>query len=109
MYGLPKTGTIAQELLQECPAKVGHHQSKIIPRHWTHKMRNICFMLVVDNFTIKYTKLEDAQHLINALKKDYTITGDWDATKFIGLTIEWDYANHKVYVHMPGYLSKALL
>jgi hypothetical protein len=58
---------------------------------------------------VKYTKLEDAQHLINALKKDYTITVDWDATKYIGLTIKWDYKNWKVYTHMPGYLPKAFL
>jgi hypothetical protein len=53
--------------------------------------------------------MEDVKHLINALQKNYTITVDWDATKCIGLTIEWDYKNQKVYVHMPGYLSKALL
>ncbi len=53
--------------------------------------------------------MEDAQHLIDALKQDYTITIDWDATKYIGLTLEWDYKNRKVYAHMPGYIQKALL
>ncbi len=72
-----------------------------------HKTRKICFTLSVDNFAIKYTKLEDAQHLIDALKNDYTITIDWDATKYIGLTIKWDYAKGKVHAHMPGYLPKA--
>ncbi len=81
MYGLPQAGIIAQELLQECLEKVGCHQHKIIPGLWTHKTRNTCFTLVVDNFAIKYTKVEDAQHLIDALKKNYTITVDWDATK----------------------------
>jgi hypothetical protein len=76
MYGLPQAGIIAQELLLEHLAKVGYHQSKIIPGLWTHKTRTICFTLVVDNFAIKYTKLEDAQHLIDAFKKDYTITLD---------------------------------
>jgi hypothetical protein len=109
MYGLPQVEIIAQELLQECLAKVGYHQSKFIPRIWTHKTRKICFTLVVDNFAIKYTKIEDAQHLINALKKDCNITDNWDTTKYIGLTIKWDYANCKVHMHMPGYLSKALL
>jgi hypothetical protein len=37
--------------------------------------------------------MKDAQHLIDALKQDYTITIDWDATKYIGLTLEWDYKN----------------
>jgi hypothetical protein len=101
MYGLPQAGIIAQELLYECLAKVGYHQSKIIPGLWTHKTRDICFTLVVDNFAIKYTNSEDTQHLINALKKDYTITVNWDATKYIGLTIKGDYVSHKVYVHMP--------
>ncbi len=77
MYGLPQVGIIiAQELLQERLAKVGYHQSKIVPGLWTHETRNICFTLVVDNFTIKYTKMEDAKHLIDALQKDYTITVD---------------------------------
>ena len=53
-------------------------------------------------------KKEDAQHLIDTLEKDYTISTDWDATKNIGLTIDWDYVKRKVHIHMPGYLSKAM-
>ncbi len=34
--------------------------------------------------------MEEAQHLIDALKQDYTITIDWDTTKYIGLTLEWE-------------------
>ena len=109
MYGLPQAGIIAQQLLEERLAKVGHHQSKIVPGLWTHETRDICFTLVVDNFAIKYTKKEDVQHLIDAIQKNYNITVDWDTTKYIGLTIEWDYTNRKVYLHMPGYLDKALL
>jgi hypothetical protein len=88
MYGLPQAGIIVQYLLQACLAKVGYHQSKIIPDLWTHKTRKTCFMLVVDNFAIKYTSMEGAQHLVDALKQDYTITIDWDATKYIGLTLK---------------------
>ena len=108
MYGLPQAGIIAQQLLEQHLAKVGYYQSKIVPGLWTHKTRDICFTLVVDDFAVKYTKKEDAQHLINAIQKFYTITIDWDATKYIGLTVHWDYTNRKVYLHMPGYLTKAL-
>jgi hypothetical protein len=108
MYGLPQAGIIAQQLLEKRLAKVGYHQSKIVPGLWTHITRDICFTLVVDDFAIKYIKKEDAQHLIDAIKKDYTITIDWDATKYIRLTVKWDYTNRKVYLHMPGYLSKVL-
>ncbi len=47
-------------------------------------------------------------HLIEALKEDYTITVDWEATKYIGLTIEWDYENGKVHIHKPGYLENTM-
>jgi hypothetical protein len=56
MYGLPQAGIIAQELLQESLAKVGYHQSKIVPGLWAHETRNTCFTLVVNNFAIEYTK-----------------------------------------------------
>ena len=65
MYGLPQAGIIAQQLLEKRLAKVGYHQSNIVPGLWTHEMRDICFTLVVDDFAIKYTRKEDAQHLID--------------------------------------------
>jgi len=108
MYGLPQAGIIAQELLQDRLAKVGYYQSKIVPGLWKHISRKTCFTLVVDDFAIKYTNMDDANHIINALKKDYVTTVDWEANKYIGLTVEWDYTNRKVFVHMPGYITKAL-
>ena len=108
MYGLPQAGIIAQELLAERFAKHGYHQSKIIPGLWTHETRPTTFTLVVDDFTIKIMSDNNANHLINVLRKDYTITVDTEATKYIGLTIEWDYNNGKVHMHMPGYLEKAM-
>jgi hypothetical protein len=108
MYGLPQAGIIAQELLQQRLGKVGYHQSKIIPGLWVHETRNICFTLVVDDFAIKYVKKEDADHLLTALQKDYTISIDWEAKKYIGLTVDWDYHKSEVHIHMPGYMVKAL-
>jgi hypothetical protein len=37
------------------------------------------------------------------------MTVDWQATKYIGLTIEWDYSNRKANIHMSGYLKKAFI
>ncbi len=53
IYGLPQARIMAQDLLQARLAKVGYHQSKIIPGLWAHKTRKTCFMLVVDDFAIK--------------------------------------------------------
>ncbi len=68
MYGLPQAGIIAQKLLQERLAKVGYYQSKIIPGLWMHITKKTCFTLVVDDYAIKYTILDDAKHLIDDLK-----------------------------------------
>jgi hypothetical protein len=87
MYGLPQAGIIAQVQLKERLGKYSYHQSKIIPGLWTHTTRNMCFTLVVDDFTIKYTKLEDTHHLINALKKDYIITIDWGEKNTLDLPL----------------------
>jgi hypothetical protein len=33
---------------------------------------------------------------------------DKEATKYIGLTIKWDYKSRKAHIHMPEYFQKAL-
>jgi len=62
---------------------------------------------MVDDFAVKYINREDVNHLINTIRKYYPMTVDKEATKYIGLTIQWDYINRKVHTHMPGYLDKA--
>jgi hypothetical protein len=44
---------------------------------------------------VKYVIWEDANHLINAIGKYYPMTVDKEATKYIGLTIEWEYKKQK--------------
>jgi hypothetical protein len=102
MFGLPQAGIIAQEPLEKQLAEYRYHQSKIINSFWKHKTRPICFALAVDNFAVKYVDEEDAEHLINAIKKYYPMAVDKEATKYIGLTIKWDYTNQKAHIHMPG-------
>jgi hypothetical protein len=51
----------------------------------------------------------NTDHIVNALKKYYTIMVDKDAAKYIVLTIEWDYEHGKVHMSMPGYLVKAMI
>jgi len=63
----------------------------------------------LDDFAVKYINPEDANHLINTIRKYYSMsmTVDKEATEYIGLTIQWDYTNRKVHTHMPSYLDKA--
>ena len=109
MYGLPQAGIIDQELLEKRLGEHGYYQSKIIHGLWKHQSRPICFCLVVDDFAVKYVNREDADHLIATIRKYYPMTVDEDATKYIGLTIQWDYTNQKAHIHMPGYLDKAFV
>ncbi len=109
MYGLPQAGIIAQKLLEECLSKHGYSQSQIIPGLWTHPTRPIFFSLVVENFAVKYTRKEDAEHLLKVRKIHYRTTEDWTGTKYMGLTIEWDYKNGQVHIWMPGDIKMTLV
>jgi hypothetical protein len=108
MYGLPQAGILAQQLLEERLNAHGYSQSKAVPGLWTHKTRPISFTLVVDDFGVKYVGREHAMHLINILKEHYEISEDWTGNKYIGITFDWDYANRRVHLSMPGYIIKAL-
>ena len=49
------------------------------------------FSLIVDGFGVKYVGDEHTKHLIKVLKEHYTITEDWEAEKYSGITLDWDY------------------
>ena len=48
------------------------------------------------------------QHLLNCIRKNYEITVDHGGTRYLGITLEWDYVNRKVHLLMPGYVPKVL-
>ena len=109
MYGLPQAGILAQELLEERLNAHGYHQSKITPGLWTHEWRPICFTLVVDDFGVKYVGEEHALHLLHAIKENYDVTSDWTGRRYLGLTLDWDYAQKQVHLSMPEYVPDALV
>ena len=75
---------------------------------WSHKTHPIQFTLVVDDFGVKYVGKEHAMHLKSVLEEHYTITEHWTGSRYIGLTLDWDYARGQVHLSMPGYVPKAL-
>ena len=109
MYGLPQAGLLAQQLLEERLNKHGYFQSKFTPGLWTHKWRPICFSLVVDDFGVKYVGKEHAEHLVSAIKNDYEATVEWEGTKYLGLTIDWDYDKREAHVSIPNYVKEACI
>lgn len=108
MYGLPEAGILAQQLLEERLKKKGYTQSEYTPGFWTHEWRPISFALTVDDFAVKYVGKEHAQHLLSAIEEHYECKADWEGTRYIGLTLDWDYDNREVHISMPGYVAEAL-
>ena len=108
MYGLPQAGIIANQQLVKRLAPFGYAPVTHTPGLWKHLYRPILFSVVVDDFGVKYVGKEHAQHLIDTLASFYEITVDWEATKYCGITLEWDYDNRTVDLSMPGYIADAL-
>eukprot|EP00957_Ditylum_brightwellii_P164442 12519375-Ditylum_brightwellii.AAC.1 len=76
MYGLLQAGCITHAKLILHLAKHGYSPCKLTPGPWRHEHCDITFCLGIDNFGVKYTKKEDADHLIQTLKEIYTCTID---------------------------------
>ena len=71
MYGLKESGYLANIELKRILALQGYEASKFTPGLFTHKTRDIAFSLVVDDFGVKYTKKEDAEHLLKTIQDRY--------------------------------------
>ena len=108
MYGLPQAGILAQELLEKRLKAKGYRQSKLTPGFWKHEWRPISFTLVVDDFGVKYVGEEHAQHLLSAIKEHYECSSDWEGSRYLGLTLDWDYEKREVHLSMPGYVHEAI-
>ena len=39
----------------------------------------------------------------------YTVAEDWEGKKYGGITLDWDYTKHQVYLFMPEYVKDALI
>jgi hypothetical protein len=105
MYGLPQAGILANELLQRNLAKDHYQPTQHTHGLWKHDTHPVSFLLVVDNFRVKYVGRE---HLMECIKKNYIIFSDWKGSAHCGLTLEWDYKNRTVDLFMPGYINAEL-
>jgi hypothetical protein len=67
----------------------GFHQSKHVPCLFRHDTYDVTFVVVVDDFTVKYSDKSHVQYLIDSLQELYELTIDWDGKKYSGFTIEF--------------------
>ena len=109
MYGLPQAGKLANEFLNKKLAPHGYFEVKHTPGLWKHISRPLQFKLVVDDFGVKYTRREDADHLLRVLEKYFTaVSTDWDGALYCGITLECNYKERWLDIYMPGYIKKVL-
>jgi hypothetical protein len=73
-----------------------------------HATNSIIFALVVDDFLIQYSYLEDLDPLQATLRQYYQSMVDMEASKLCEVTLEWNYEEGHVTLSMPGYVEKAL-
>ena len=108
MYGLPQAGSLGHDLLETRLNKEGYFQSQIFPGFWKHKTKPIQFVLVVDDFGIKWIQEKDLDHLIKSLEKYYDVTVDREGKEYVKIELDWDYKKRQVHLSMAPYLQKAL-
>jgi hypothetical protein len=109
MYGLPQAGILAYELLRERLAMINYFPSKHTPGLWIHATNGTSFVLVVDDFTVKYISQPIVLELLEHLRKFYKVKVDWSASLFCGITTTWNYDHPRsVTLSMPGYVENML-
>ena len=108
MYGLPQADSLSHDLLEKCLKEAGYYQSPIVLGFWKHTTRPIQFTLVVNNFRVKYTSHNDANHLIDTLKKHYDVSVDDTGHEYVKINLDWDYNKGEVHLSMAPFRDKAL-
>ena len=108
VYGLPQSRKLANDYVKAKLALTGYYKVPHTPELWKHISRHVLFTLVVDTFGVKYVGKKNIQNLINALKKNFTISEDWMGGwgLYCGISLKWDYGNRTGFfnarIHQKG-------
>jgi hypothetical protein len=108
MYGLPQAGRLANNLQVKRLVPHGYCPCEHTHCLWGHDTKPVTFTLVVDDFGIKYSGKDNADHLLNALKESYEVTEDWTGKLYCGISLDWDCENKTADLSMPEYIENAL-
>ena len=106
MYWLPQVVILANKLLKERLADHGYYEVPHISGLYTHKTRPIWFTLRVDDFSIKYSGKEHADHLLQVLRGHYMVEVDWNGSLYCGITLNWNCKDRYVDIFIPSYNKK---
>lgn len=108
MYGLKQAGILGWQDLKTHLAKYQFFPVRHTPGLWTQKTIPITFVLVVDEFGVKYHSQEAIEFLLSALQAKYQITTDYTGSLYCGITLNWNHSHHSVNLSMPNYIHQVL-
>ena len=107
MYGLPQAGLLSQLQLISLLYEHGYHQTST-PMLFRHETRDITFVLVVDDFGVKYVNDADLNHLVNTLSLLYAVKSNPTGTQYLGFTVDHNRDARTLTLSYPGYIPKLL-
>ena len=108
VYGLKESSIISYKRLVRNLQPHGYAPVAHTPGLWTHATLPTTFTLALDNFGIKFFAVDNATHLLYAIRNNYSITVDSYGSKYCGMTIKWNYPGDYVDISMPKSVRKAL-
>jgi hypothetical protein len=110
MYGHMASGRLANLDLVEVLLKNGYIQNENVPCLFENPETEISFTLVVDDLGIMYDadKPADLKALEAIIGEKWELKMDMSGSKYVGITLEWDYARNLLTTSMPAYIPAAL-
>jgi hypothetical protein len=111
MYGHPASGRLSNMKLVAILKDAGYHEDAFVDCLFRHETRNITFALVVDDMGIKYSKVEDVEHLVATIAPHWKVKLDYSGSQFLGMNLNWEYDRKpkpRVIITSPTVIPKAL-
>ena len=110
MYGHPVSGRIANRDLVAHLKEHSYNQDPNVPCLFEHATNKTVFTLIVDDFGVKYTGIENFNELVRILNMRWPVKTDITGKKFLGMRIDWHYdaVLPHFYLDMPTTIPDAL-
>ena len=108
MYGLIEAGQLSNRRLVSLLSSFGFIETAT-PCLFRHLTRPISFVLVVDDFGVKYHSKVDFDFLVSALSSLYQVKAHPVASQFLGLALHHDTVARTIALSYPGYVDALLL
>ena len=107
IFGHPDAGLLSKRRIDAHLLKWGYTEDPLVACLYTHQSNGTQFTLVVDDFLIKTESDAAIKHFKDCMADGgypMTFNEDPKQIKYIGITINIDIHNSKIYLSMPGYI-----